>query len=43
MEVKTRKLKKKIPIKLLEKVSIRINKDGSKTETFEKLSTPKNK
>ena len=43
MQTTIRKLRKKIPVKLLEKVSIRIEKDGSKTETFEKLSTPKNK
>jgi len=43
MQVKTRHLKRKIPISLLKKTSIRIEKNGSKTETTETLSTPKNK
>jgi len=41
MEIK--KPRKKIPINIVKKTSIRINKDGSTTETIETYSTPKNK
>ena len=43
MEIKTRQLKKKIPIKILKKISIMINKDGTTTETIEEISPNKGK
>ena len=43
MKITTRKLKRKIPIKLLKKTSIRINKDGTKTETIKEISPDKSK
>ena len=41
MEIK--KPIRKIPINIIKKISIRIEKDGSKTETIETFPAPKNK
>jgi len=41
MQIETKKLRKKIPIKLLKKTSIRIEKNGTKTETIKELSKDK--
>jgi len=41
MQIEIKKLRKKIPIKLLKKTSIRIEKNGTKTETIKELSKDK--
>lgn len=41
MKIKVKKLRKKVPIKLLKKISIRIEKNGTQKETIEILSVNK--
>ena len=43
MQVKIRKLKSKIPIRIIKKISTRIEKNGKLTETIKEVSPTKGK